>query len=392
MAENPNDAGKPPVEAFGQLWTSPPKFEQARDLLIKCSFLPNEMSKLSAVEQYEAYDRCEFSILQWNKLRGDFRDQRWTLSARHLYENQKERVLDLSGRVFPVQMFFAIDLQECYLTGAILTDTSLSWANMRGAKLMGAQMKGAKLAHANLEGAILDTANLDDAEITNARLSGASLRDTSVRGANLNGCIMEKTCVTGIKYDRKQLEDKCRGVYFGGCFGGDDFIRDAGDEAFISREKVKRIEELRERWNESCRLFWSRDLSEPIWPITEVIPAILKMLSFLLWSTIDYGRSYWRVAGWALVIALVFGIIFCIDQDNGWGLIDYYPSDECPPPTTVVTPFYFSVVTLTTLGFGDIRPENWVGQIIVALEVICGYTVLGLFIAVFGKSVARRAS
>jgi hypothetical protein len=41
---------------------------------------------------------------------------------------------------------------------------------------------------------------------------------------------------------------------------------------------------------------------------------------------------------------------------------------------TWFTPFYFSIVTYTTLGFGDVKPATLIGEIIVSTEVILGYT------------------
>jgi Ion channel len=48
-------------------------------------------------------------------------------------------------------------------------------------------------------------------------------------------------------------------------------------------------------------------------------------------------------------------------------------------------------VTFTTLGFGDIAPKNLVGKLIVSLEVILGYAVLGLLISVLADKVVRRS-
>jgi hypothetical protein len=58
---------------------------------------------------------------------------------------------------------------------------------------------------------------------------------------------------------------------------------------------------------------------------------------------------------------------------------------------TWFTPFYFSVVTYTTLGFGDVKPATLIGELIVSSEVILGYTTLGLLLAVLAEKVARRS-
>jgi len=57
---------------------------------------------------------------------------------------------------------------------------------------------------------------------------------------------------------------------------------------------------------------------------------------------------------------------------------------------TTFTPYYFSIVTYTTLGFGDVKPNNLAGEILVSVEVILGYLTLGLLLAVLGDKVARR--
>jgi len=52
---------------------------------------------------------------------------------------------------------------------------------------------------------------------------------------------------------------------------------------------------------------------------------------------------------------------------------------------------YYSLVTFTTLGFGDIVPlTNW-ARVVVGLEVLVGYIMLGGLISIFANKLARRA-
>ena len=46
---------------------------------------------------------------------------------------------------------------------------------------------------------------------------------------------------------------------------------------------------------------------------------------------------------------------------------------------------YFSVVTFTTLGYGDILPISPLGKIMVIAEVSIGYIMLGLLVAIFSQ-------
>jgi hypothetical protein len=54
---------------------------------------------------------------------------------------------------------------------------------------------------------------------------------------------------------------------------------------------------------------------------------------------------------------------------------------------TWFTPFYFSIVTYTTLGFGDVKPATLIGEIIVSTEVILGYTPLGPVVGCAGGKI-----
>jgi len=48
-----------------------------------------------------------------------------------------------------------------------------------------------------------------------------------------------------------------------------------------------------------------------------------------------------------------------------------------------LSPFhYFSMVTFSTLGFGDVTPCNWVGELAVMAEVFLGYVLLGGLITI----------
>ena len=57
--------------------------------------------------------------------------------------------------------------------------------------------------------------------------------------------------------------------------------------------------------------------------------------------------------------------------------------------TTGFTPYYFSIVTFTTLGFGDVIPLNLAGEVWLAIEVVLGYVMLGGLISIFANKLAK---
>lgn len=115
------------------------------------------------------------------------------------------------------------------------------------------------------------------------------------------------------------------------------------------------------------------------------------------WSS-DYGRSLGLWAFWSLFFAFVFALAYM--PLPTW-TPDWMQSLEpqfhqstgaySGEPLTFWNCFYFSVVTFTTLGFGDIVADNTAARLLVTLEVIFGYMMLGGLISIFSNKLASRS-
>ncbi len=99
-------------------------------------------------------------------------------------------------------------------------------------------------------------------------------------------------------------------------------------------------------------------------------------------QTSNCGRNILLWAAWSLGIALLFAFIFMIIGSDAF---------ELRHNKTWFSWFYYSIVTFTTLGFGDITPTKWCTEILVTLEVILGYIMLGGLISIFANKLARRS-
>jgi uncharacterized protein YjbI with pentapeptide repeats len=111
-------------------------------------------------------------------------------------------------------------------------------------------------------------------------------------------------------------------------------------------------------------------------------------MHFMWWLSADCGRSFSRWALWSLILAEVFAIIFGICY--GCKPLSF-KSEVISFSWPGISLLYYSIVTFTTLGFGDIVPEIPKLQIIVMLEVILGYIMLGGLISIFANKLARRS-
>ncbi len=243
------------------------------------------------------------------------------------------------------------DLQKADLKGANLEEANLQYANLRGANLHRAVLGRADLRHAYLGGANLQQANVWRANLWNANLVGAVFKDANLwranlRNANLVGADFSNTFVGGIKYNRK---GNFIGIRVAGCYGDPGFRRFAQDQEYI--EMVRQ----------------SRPVLYRLWLISS-----------------DCGRSIGLWCLWALVMAIYFGVCFYLLGSEHFSVRE-------PMPFDLITMIYYSVVTFTTLGFGDIVPKTHIGAFWVMAEIIIGYIMLGGLISIFATKFTRRA-
>jgi hypothetical protein len=59
-------------------------------------------------------------------------------------------------------------------------------------------------------------------------------------------------------------------------------------------------------------------------------------------------------------------------------------------PLTFTQSWYFSVVTITTLGYGDITPQTEMARTLTSLEAVLGIVVIGFFLNAVAKSADMR--
>ena len=112
----------------------------------------------------------------------------------------------------------------------------------------------------------------------------------------------------------------------------------------------------------------------------------------------DYGRSLALWAFWSLLIALSFSFVYMpapawFPEWLGETMPHFYQVTvtEANGHLTFWKSFYFSIVTFTTLGFGDVVASNTSARILVTLEVIFGYIMLGGLISIFANKLASRS-
>ncbi len=311
------------------------------------------------------------------------------------------RPLDLRG-----MRLIGTDLSGIDITSADLTDAQLLQCNLRGSRLVGAKLRNALLHDVDLTEAELLGADLSGADLTNATLdragfgqvtaigagffgatanaatfSGADLTDADFRAANLDSSRMLAATMVGVDFSSATLVS----ADLTGCELAGARFR----EADLRHSRLKKVHGY-------CSADWiGADIQNVDFTGAWLLRRHIQDENYLhefrtqsrghehlyqLWKlTSDCGRSLWRWSLWTALIASLYAVAYtqvAID----WGRHE-----------TPLSPIYYSVVTFTTLGYGDVLPGSTAAQLVAMSEVVLGYLSLGGMMSILSDKMARRA-
>jgi hypothetical protein len=257
----------------------------------------------------------------------------------------------------------------------------LDYSIFEGVTLAGASFIGSSMRSASItRGSILDRAEFRYADLSNLECRDVSMRGANFTGANLagadfRGSDMRRAILSGVRYRAEGilgfLIPFTRWTRFGGDHQFPQFFDRGSDRAVLRYIAGEGRRELYEA-------------SHPF-----VLSAAWRLLS-------NSGRSPGRLLLWLVVVWFIFGLIFSglplpssLDGSRiGDFLVSCAPrfchtSTGKPAFDDVFEPFYFSTVTFTTLGYGDICPVHgdWKSELYVCCEAVLGYLLFGLFVS-----------
>jgi hypothetical protein len=121
------------------------------------------------------------------------------------------------------------------------------------------------------------------------------------------------------------------------------------------------------------RYFWRRAIKKSRELPSRIKDVFKSFLNLLFFWFCGHGERPLRALLISIFVILLFSGLYCIPN-----LILYSSlSPGVDYSFGLFQGFYFSIVTFTTLGFGDFVPKNSIGQTFVVIEVMLGYFMLG---------------
>ena len=104
------------------------------------------------------------------------------------------------------------------------------------------------------------------------------------------------------------------------------------------------------------------------------------------------GRSLTLWLFWCFVLIFLFSLVFHFHLGGSRSFaIEELVNDPNYDPNSWAPMLYYSIVTFTTLGFGDIIPKTQEAAWWIAAEVMMGYFMLGGLITILATKIARRS-
>lgn len=79
-----------------------------------------------------------------------------------------------------------------------------------------------------------------------------------------------------------------------------------------------------------------------------------------------------------LVLSVIFGSLMFLVEGPGNGF------------TSIPRSIYWTIVTITTVGYGDITPQTPVGQILSTMIMLTGYSIIAIPTGIFTAEIARE--
>ena len=329
-------------------------------------------------------------------------------------------LLDFSGLKFIDEDLSGLDLTGCNFSGCEMSNCDLSGASCPSSNFTGATLYQAKLDGAEFLGATFRDANLSECtaiktgfgmtDLTGANFFNATLEDSTfvdaqicradMRAAKMARCRLLEADLSHTDFSQADLMDAdlCETDISGANFrqatlrGGK--LRDARNytKADWIGADVRDIDFtgaylLRRHIIDENYLYEFRHQSK----VTRVV--------YFIWKwTSDCGRSMMRWGVFLALNAFLFGGIY-------WGMDAWFPpgdagsshlmgikSVEGNPglPGGFLPYLYYSVVTFTTLGYGDVSPTTALGQGVLIVHIAFGYLGLGALLSILATKFASR--
>jgi len=297
------------------------------------------------------------------------------------YEPREDERID--GAVFDRCVIDGIEwFESCTLIGAEFTQVDL---------------REASFAEADLREATFDNVDAVNVSFNGTNLEDASMIESDVRSADFRDARLDQTAFRHVRISRETAFGE-KTIY-------ERELADSETPRATAQAAIWAYHQIRALHQDNALPIEARqyqlaekDVRRRVSWIDDAYVAALRAEGSR-WIT-GYGLSPWRVLATGTAVVVLSAILYPTTGglvetvvDGGepesitWSVEE--PSDR--PVFFLGTVFfrslYFSIVTFTTLGYGDIRPVGDVARTVAGIEAVLGQALLALLVFVLSKRI-----
>lgn len=282
-------------------------------------------------------------------------------------------------------------LEKYANSGGLLQGIKLKRANLEGVNLVNrGNSVGFDLSHSDLY-----RANLRGAHLFNMKLENGSLMKADLRDANLHCCKLEGTNLLGMKLPGAKIDNLTIGEQL-----SQEVVAKEAEKAGDTDKALDYFEQSEEIYRDLRKaaeyqgLFslggtyihkelTMRRFQYPKYSGKRIYSKFVDLFC-------GYGERPLNVINFSLALILISAVFYFFMgiKFNDEIIKVSFDAGFTTNLNTFFSSLYFSVVTFTTLGYGDITPVG-TSRLIAALEAFIGSFTLALFVVVFVKKMTR---
>ena len=234
------------------------------------------------------------------------------------------------------------NLHKDEIFGFDFSNCALTYSDFSNSKFTSSNSKNSDILYSDFSDSILDNCDFSNTNLTLSNFNNSRLEEANFRSSWLTHISLENADLGFIKFNNQtdfQNIDVSK-------------VEGSSNPLFISFIRRKHYLKHFKDKNKGNKII------------------------YYVWLAIsDCGQSFLRWTFVSFIICFLFGLLYSRFPEF------FIISNQRIP--TDFTFYYYSIVTFTTLGFGDIVPNNIVAEIFVTIEVIIGYIMLGGLISIF---------
>jgi len=287
--------------------------------------------------------------------------------------------------------FTGTNLQKTKLESANLEKAHFGKANLKNAFLKGSNLRGAYLRGTILENTILFKSCLQSADMIGANLQNAKLWSSNLQGAKLlranlkNAGFNEKTILHDVNLYQCQIDNST--LKFADNQLDKKVIQEKNNDYKKAKEVYRNLKNYFRQegiYNISGEYYYREKLMEAKcnWKDKKYFEWIFNMFLNLV---AGYGERPLQVLVWWAGIIFGYAVIYYFYN----GIYIRIANNIASYNPKFLEALYFSIVTFTTLGFGDLAPKPGFFQIFASFEALLGAIFMAMFIYVFARKMIR---